>query len=128
MSDVILVLTTVADDARADALARALVDERLAACVNLHGPMASIYRWKGRVAQDAERQLIIKTTRARLRALEARLRDLHPYELPELLVLPVAGGSSAYLNWVRAAAGPRRRRAAGGAARTRRSSAGSTRR
>ena len=63
MTDIVLVLTTVADDERADWIARALVDERLAACVNLHGPMTSVYRWKGAVERDAERQLVIKTTR-----------------------------------------------------------------
>ena len=66
--------------------ATTLVDERLAACVNVHGPMTSIYRWKGAVEHEAERQLVIKTTRARLPALEARLRELHPYELPEFVV------------------------------------------
>lgn len=87
-------------DARSDELARALVDERLAACVNVHAPMTSIYRWKGGVERDAERQIVIKTTRDRLPAIEARLRTLHPYELPELLVLAVDAGSDAYLNWV----------------------------
>src|SRR3989442_14640552 len=74
MSDLILILTTMPDDNRADALARALVEERLAACVNVHGPMTSTYRWKGSVECEAERQVVIKTTRARLNDLEARLR------------------------------------------------------
>ena len=101
MTDIVLVLTTVSDDEGADVLAQALVDERLAACVNLHGPMTSIYRWKGSVERDAaERQLVIKTTRARLPALEARLAALHAYELPEFIVLSVDGGSAAYLDWV----------------------------
>jgi periplasmic divalent cation tolerance protein len=100
MSDLMIVLTTMPDDARADELARTLVDERLAACVNVHGPMMSTYRWKGTVERDAERQLVIKTTRARLPALEERLRTLHPYELPELIVLGPEGGSEAYLRWV----------------------------
>ena len=106
MTDIVLVLTTVSDDASADLIARALVDEHLAACVNLHGPMASVYRWKGAVEREAERQLVIKTTRARLPALEARLAALHAYELPEFLVIPVEGGSAAYLEWVAGAAGP----------------------
>jgi len=101
MTDLVLVLTTVADDAGAEALARQLIEERLAACVNVHPAMTSFYRWKGRVEADAERQLVIKTTRARVPALEARLRELHAYELPEFLVLPVEAGSEAYLLWAR---------------------------
>jgi len=100
LTNVVLVLTTVPDDERAEVIARTLVVERLAACVNLHGPMTSVYRWKGAIERDAERQVIIKTTRERLAALEARLTALHPYELPELIVLSVEGGSAAYLAWV----------------------------
>jgi len=100
MTDVVLVLTTVADDNRAEPLAQTLIEERLAACVNLHPPMTSIYRWNGRVARESERQVVIKTTRERLAALEARLRKLHSYELPEFLVLSVDEGSAAYLGWV----------------------------
>ena len=100
MTDVVLILTTMPDDARSDKVARMLVDERLAACVNVHGPMTSTYRWKGDVECDRERQLVIKTTRDRVSALESRLRSLHPYELPEFVVVPVEGGSEAYLRWV----------------------------
>ena len=100
MPDLVIVLTTMPDDGRADELARSLVDERLAACVNVHGPMMSTYRWKGKVERDAERQLVIKTTRDRVSALETRLRALHPYELPEFIVIAVDGGSDAYLKWV----------------------------
>jgi periplasmic divalent cation tolerance protein len=99
MSELILILTTMPDDKRADELAAALVGEKLAACVNVHGPMLSIYRWKGAVEHDAERQIVIKTTRARLPAIEARLRTLHPYELPELVVI-AAQSSEAYGRWV----------------------------
>ena len=81
-------------------LARRLVDERLAACVNLHHAMTSIYRWKGQVEEDGERQLVIKTTRERLPALEARLRELHAYELPEFLVLSVSDASDEYRAWL----------------------------
>ncbi|HXI29218.1 MAG TPA: divalent-cation tolerance protein CutA [Vicinamibacterales bacterium] len=98
MSDLILVLTTMPDDERAEALARTLVEERLAACVNVHGPMTSTYRWKGAVERDAERQLVIKTTRERRPALEARLHELHPYELPEFVVLS-GEASAAYRAW-----------------------------
>src|SRR5438132_9754475 len=98
MTDLILILTTMPDDDRADALARTLVDERLAACVNVHGPMMSTYRWKGAVEREAERQLVIKTTAARLPDLEARMHALHPYELPEFVVLD-ARASEAYCRW-----------------------------
>ena len=103
MNDVILVLSTAPaapGDDTAEQIARALIDERLAACVNVHAPMVSIYRWKGAVEKDNERQLVIKTTRGALPALEKRLRELHPYELPELIVISAAGGSDKYLDWV----------------------------
>jgi periplasmic divalent cation tolerance protein len=99
--DVRIVLTTIGSETDALALARALVDERLAACVNVLPTMVSIYRWKGSVEQDKEHQVVIKTASDRLPALEARLRQLHPYELPEFLVLDLAGGGAAYLAWVR---------------------------
>ena len=99
-TDLVIVLTTAPDDSRADSWARTLVEERLAACINVHGPMASFYRWNGIVERDGERQLVIKTTQDRLAALEARLEQLHAYELPEFVVLAVAGGSQAYLGWV----------------------------
>ena len=102
MTDVVLVLSTVPDDERAEALVRTLVDEQLAACVNLHAPMTSVYRWKGQIESSAERQLVIKTTRERVPALEARLKALHSYELPEFIVVPVEGGSQEYLSWVSA--------------------------
>ena len=95
----VLVLTTLGADADAAALARTLVEERLAACVNVLPAMTSIYRWKGSVEQDREQQLLIKTAPERVDALEARLRQLHPYELPEFLVL-AASGSDAYLGWI----------------------------
>jgi periplasmic divalent cation tolerance protein len=99
--DVRLVLTTIGSEAAAVALARTLVNEHLAACVNVLPTMVSIYRWKGSVEQENEHQVVIKTAADRLTALEARLRQLHPYELPEFLVLDLAGGGAAYLAWVR---------------------------
>ena len=93
-------LTTVAAEADGAALGRTLVDERLAACVNVLPAMTSVYRWKGQVEQDREQQVIIKTTRDRLAALEARVRELHSYELPEFLVIAAGGGAEAYLAWV----------------------------
>ena len=99
-TDIVLVLTTAPDDERARAWARTLVEERLAACVNVHGPMTSFYRWKDLVERDTERQVVIKTTRERVAALRARLGELHSYELPEFVVLTVEDGSDEYLKWV----------------------------
>jgi periplasmic divalent cation tolerance protein len=105
-SAVVLVLSTVSDDGRADLLARTLVEERLAACVAIQAPMTSIYRWKGRVEREVERQVVIKTTRARVPAVEARLRELHPYELPEFIVLAADAAGEAYWAWVDAQTRP----------------------
>ena len=102
MTNVVVILTTMPDGPETDELARTLVDERLAACVNVHAPMTSFYRWNGEVECEPERQLAIKTTRERVSAIAERLRTLHPYELPEFLVLPVEHGSDAYLRWVNA--------------------------
>jgi len=99
-NNIVLVLTTAPDDERAEAWARALVEERLAACVNVHGPMTSFYRWKGVVERDAERQVVIKTTRERVPSLRERLRELHSYELPEFVVLAIEDGSDEYVKWV----------------------------
>jgi periplasmic divalent cation tolerance protein len=99
--DVRLVLTTIGSETDAVALATTLVDEHLAACVNVLPTMVSIYRWKGSIERGNEHQVVIKTGADRLTALEARLRQLHPYELPEFLVLDLAGGGAAYLAWVR---------------------------
>jgi len=74
--------------------------DRLAACVNLLSPMTSIYRWDGQVERETERQIIMKTTAAQLPALWDRLRGLHPYDVPEFVVLPVVDGSDAYLKWI----------------------------
>jgi periplasmic divalent cation tolerance protein len=102
----VIVLTTMPADPGegkpdANALGRTLVEEGLAACVNVLPPMESMYRWQGSVHQDAERQLVIKTRTERLDALYGRLRTLHPYDVPEFLVLPVSAGSPSYLEWVK---------------------------
>lgn len=99
MNECILVLTTMPADSRADDLARTLVDEGLAACVNVHDPMSSTYRWRDGIETERERQIVIKTASASLAALEARLRALHPYELPELVVL-TATASDDYAAWI----------------------------
>jgi periplasmic divalent cation tolerance protein len=99
-AEYVVVLTTLPGDADGPAFGRALVDERLAACANLMAPMESVYRWEGQVVQEAERQVIIKTSRDRLAALWERVRELHPYEVPEFVVLAVADGNDAYLRWI----------------------------
>lgn len=100
MTGVVLVFTTMPAESGAEDVATTLVSEHLAACVNIGPPMISIYRWKGQTERDSERQLVIKTTRDRVDALKARITALHPYELPEFLVVSVADGSQAYLDWV----------------------------
>ena len=107
MTECVLVLTTMPADERANGLSQTLVEERLAACVNVHEPMTSIYRWQGKIEVDSERQVVIKTTREKLSALEARLRELHPYKLPELIVLD-ASASDAYAAWISETTSPPR--------------------
>jgi periplasmic divalent cation tolerance protein len=99
-SEYVLVLTTLPGDADAAAFGRTLVEERLAACVNLLPLMESIYRWEGAVQHDTERQVIIKTSRERVVALWERLREMHPYDVPEFIVLSIVDGNDAYLRWI----------------------------
>jgi periplasmic divalent cation tolerance protein len=100
VTDARVVLSTCADRASAESLARALVEERLAACVNLVPGVRSIYRWEGAVEEADEVLLVIKTAAASAEALLARLPALHPYEVPEALVLGVEGGAAPYLAWL----------------------------
>jgi periplasmic divalent cation tolerance protein len=99
VAECLLVTTTVDSREIAEQLAAALVDRRLAACAQVSGPVASIYRWRGTVNHASEWLCQLKTTRARLPALEAALDTLHPYDLPELTVVPLDGGA-AYLAWI----------------------------
>ena len=99
-TEYVIVMTTLPADADGVAFARVLIDARLAACVNLLPVMDSVYRWEGKVDQERERQLVIKTSRLSLAALWERVRDLHPYEIPEFIVLPIVDGNDAYLQWV----------------------------
>jgi periplasmic divalent cation tolerance protein len=103
MSDasIVVVLVTASGDEEARRIGRALVDERLAACVNVIGPIASIFRWKDRVQEESEHLLVVKARRADVERLAARVRALHSYEVPEVLALDVVGGAAPYLDWVR---------------------------
>ena len=101
MTDKCLVLVTCASASEARRIARALVEARLAACVNiLPGTVASIYRWKGKVESAQERLLLIKTSRKRLAKLQAAVERLHSYDVPEFIALPIVAGSRAYLAWL----------------------------
>ena len=99
-------LITAPDLETATGIARALVEERLVACVNLVPGVRSIYRWEGKVEDDAEVLLVVKTRADRAGSLVDRVAELHPYELPEVVMLPAVGGSLAYLDWVREEAAP----------------------
>jgi periplasmic divalent cation tolerance protein len=96
----LLVITNLPDRAAAGKLAEALIDGRLAACVNILSPCRSVYRWQGKVQHDEEFPLLVKTTRERYAALEQAIRAAHPYELPEIIAVPVERGLPAYLDWV----------------------------
>jgi periplasmic divalent cation tolerance protein len=100
--DAVLVLTTVPSPDLGEAIGRSLVEAGVAACVNVLPPMVSIYRWKGAVQRDTECQLMIKTVRSQIEAVQTFVSDHHPYDLPEFLVLTVEAGDPAYLAWVAA--------------------------
>ena len=99
MSSAVIILTTLGESADAVAFARTLVDERLAACVNVLPPMVSVYRWKGTIEEEREQQLVIKTTSDRVPRIERLFRERHPYELPEFIVLD-ASASAPYVQWL----------------------------
>lgn len=99
-TDVVMIYTTFATGTDAAALGRRLVEERLAACVNILPAMHSIYSWKGEVEEGDEAVMLVKTTAARAAAAAGRIEELHPYETPAVLVLAVAGGSAPYLAWI----------------------------
>jgi periplasmic divalent cation tolerance protein len=103
--ETMVVLTTCGNDEDASALAKLLVERRLAACVNAVSRVASTYRWKGEVLEDRETLLIIKTTATRFGALEQAIREQSKYELPEILALPVEAGGADYLAWIRESVG-----------------------
>jgi periplasmic divalent cation tolerance protein len=96
----LLVMSNLPDRATAEKLAEALIHKRVAACVNILAPCRSVYRWKGAVQHAEEYPVLIKTTRERYAALEAAIREVHPYELPEIVAVPIERGLRAYLDWV----------------------------
>lgn len=102
-TDVLLVITNAPDRATAEAIAQRLVESRAAACVNILASCRSVYRWQGAVETADEVPVLIKTTAAAYPRVETLIRDAHPYELPEIIAVPVGRGLPAYLDWVRAA-------------------------
>ena len=100
MSERVVALSTAGTAEDAERIARALVEGRLAACVNIVPGVVSVYRWKGEVCRDEERLLIIKTRAGRIEALREALVAIHPYELPELVALPIEAGHEPYLAWL----------------------------
>lgn len=98
----LLVITNLPERAAAEKLAEALIARRLAACINILAPCRSVYRWQGAVQHDEEHPVLIKTTRAAYAELEAQIRAHHPYELPEIIAVPIERGLPAYLDWVAA--------------------------
>lgn len=100
--EAIIVLTNLPDVGSAQTLADRLVAERLAACVNILSPCRSVYRWQGKIESAAEVPLLIKTSAARYPELEAAIQAHHPYELPEIVAVPISHGLPAYLDWVAA--------------------------
>lgn len=97
---VVIVTTTLPSEAEAARIARAVVDERLAACAQRQGPIASIYRWQGKTEEATEWYVHCKTAASLAAKLIVRIRELHPYEIPEILATPVVGGHAPYLEWV----------------------------
>jgi len=100
MLEFIVVLVTVGSVAEGERVARALVEERLAACVNRISAVQSVYRWQGKVEENTEELLVIKTRADLFTALEKRVRELHSYSVPEVIALPIMNGSEAYLKWL----------------------------
>jgi periplasmic divalent cation tolerance protein len=101
MTEELVVLVTVPSREEGERIAEILVGERLAACVNIVGPISSVYRWLGQVQRDDEHLLVIKTRAERYAALEARVLATHPYDVPEVIALRIEAGSEAYLTWLR---------------------------
>ena len=108
MTPAIVVLVTVGSEREAETIATALLEERLAACVNVTSPVRSLYRWEGRIADDQEWQLIIKTQARLFEALATRVRALHSYDVPEIIALPVLAETADYMDWIQNETGSER--------------------
>jgi len=102
---VVAVMTTVPDPEAAESIARTVVEERLAACANLLGSVVSLFRWEGRVQREVEVLVVMKTTRQGIDNLRRRIVEIHPYDVPEFIALPVQEGHEPYLQWVRSEVG-----------------------
>lgn len=100
MTDKVLVLTTAGTQAEAQTIAKQLVESRLAACINLIPRIQSVYRWKGKLESTEEYLLIIKTSKTRATSVEAAIKEIHSYDLPECIVVPLENGSEEYLKWI----------------------------
>ena len=108
MTSAIIVLVTVSSEREAETIATALLHERLAACVNVTRPVRSLYRWEGRIADDQEWQLVIKTRAHLFEALATRVRALHSYDVPEIIAVPVLAGNGEYIDWIQRETGRKR--------------------
>jgi len=100
MADCSVIFVTAGSETEAETIARTMVEEQLAACVNILSPIRSIYRWEGKIADDREWLLVIKTRAERFSAIEERVKELHSYQTPEVIALPILQGSEAYLHWL----------------------------
>jgi len=100
VSQYLLVLTTIGSEEDAARLGRSLVEKRLVACVNMVGPVRSVFLWKGKMEDESERLLLMKTRADRYAELETAIQELHPYDVPEVIAIPIERGSQAYLSWV----------------------------
>jgi periplasmic divalent cation tolerance protein len=100
MSDHLQVLTTTSSEEEAERIAALLVEQQLAACVQVIGPITSRYRWQGEVVEEREWQCLVKTTRVAYAAIEAAIREVHSYDEPEIIATPVVAGSAGYLAWI----------------------------
>ncbi len=101
MSDCIVVMTTTKTKEEAVKIAYEILNNKLGTCVQIIGPIDSIYRWHGKIERAQEYQLQIKSIQSAFKALDSHIREMHPYEVPEIIVLPIVDGSMTYLNWVR---------------------------
>jgi len=100
MTDAVVILVTAGSEAEAELIAKALVEEQLAACVNILSPIRSVYRWEGKVSDDREWLLLIKTRAERFAAIEDKVKALHSYQVPEVIALPIVAGAEGYMRWL----------------------------